>query len=330
LRLLDNFIKNRIDSTIPRKEGLTFTIDKLASLNKDDFSIVAPFIDQIKISGALALLTSEQIIQKKINFYHEFDIRVSIAGTISELAVLKKSFSTFLGEVTKLGFDVIEIGENSMDLDLEQKKKIISQIQSKELDYILKVGKRDPRHQLGVEETLAKVDEALSLGSSKILLEANQGISVGIYDENSLIKWNFVSALTSKYPPSTFIFEAPLESQQSALIAEFGERVNIAEVDMDSVIPIESQRRGFLAKSSFGVSYLRKDPEGGPAVKFVYYIIKIKNPIDQAEIISMSHMPRRTVQSAIDELKSQGLIIERTSLDDARKKVYHPVSSDWL
>jgi phosphosulfolactate synthase len=44
----------------------------------------------------------------------------------------------------------------------------------------------------------------------------------------------------------------------------------------------------------------------------------------------MSHMPRRTVQSAIDELKSQGLIIERTSLDDARKKVYHPVSSDWL
>jgi phosphosulfolactate synthase len=328
--LLDNFIKNRVDSARPRKEGLTFTIDKLASLNKDDFAIVAPFIDQIKIPGSLALLTSEQTIQKKINFYHEFDIRVSVAGTITELAVQKKSFNKFLDDVTKLGFDVIEIGENSTSLDVDQKKKIISQIQSRELDYIFKIGKRDPRHQFGVEETLGKVDEAVTLGSSKVLLEANQGISVGIYDENSLIKWNFVSALTSKYPPSTFVFEAPLESQQSALIAEFGERVNIAEVDIDSIIPIESQRRGFLAKSSFGVSYLRKDPEGGPAVKFVYYIIKIKNPIDQAEIISMSHMPRRTVQSAIDELKSQGMIIERTSMDDARKKIYHPVSSDWL
>ena len=328
--MLENFIKKRIDLAKPRKEGLTYTIDRLASLNRDDFSIVAPFIDQIKIPGSLALLTSEETIQKKINFYHDFDIRVSIAGAITELAVLKKSFSKFLDDITKLGFDVVEIGENSSDLELEQKKKIITQIQAKKLDYIFKIGKRDPRHQLGVEETLAKVDEALSLGSSKVLLEANQGISVGIYDENSLIKWNFVSALTSKYPPNTFIFEAPLESQQSALIAEFGERVNIAEVDVDSIITIESQRKGFLAKSSFGVSYLRKDPEGGPAVKFVYYIIKIKNPIDQAEIISMSHMPRRTVQSAIDELKNQGLVIERNSMDDARKKVYHPVSSDWL
>ena len=37
------------------------------------------------------------------------------------------------------------------------------------------------------------------------------------------VKWNFVGALTSKYPPPTFIFESPIESQQSALIAEFGQ-----------------------------------------------------------------------------------------------------------
>ena len=44
----------------------------------------------------------------------------------------------------------------------------------------------------------------------------------------------------------------------------------------------------------------------------------------------MSHLPRRTVQAAVDDLKRQGLIIERNSLDDARKKVYQPVQSDWL
>lgn len=99
----------------------------------------------------------------------------------------------------------------------------------------------------------------------------------------------------------------------------------------DAIASVESQRRGFLAKSAFGVSYIRKDPEGGPAPKFIYYLIKAsKNPVEQGELMSMSHLPRRTVQAAIDDLKRQGLIIERNSLEDARKKVYQPVHSDWL
>jgi phosphosulfolactate synthase len=65
----------------------------------------------------------------------------------------------------------------------------------------------------------------------------------------------------------------------------------------------------------------------------MYDIIKTKYPIDQSELADLaniSHLPRRTVQAAIEELKKQGLIIERNSLDDARKKMYHPMHSDWL
>lgn len=76
------------------------------------------------------------------------------------------------------------------------------------------------------------------------MLEANEGLGVGIYDEKGSIKWNFVGALTARYPPNTFVFEAPFESQQSALIAEFGQRVNLAEIRSDAITSIESQRRG--------------------------------------------------------------------------------------
>jgi phosphosulfolactate synthase len=114
------------------------------------------------------------------------------------------------------------------------------------------------------------------------------------------------------------------------LIAEFGERVNLGEIGIDDVVSVESQRRGILSKASFGVSYLRKDPDGGPAAKFIYYIIKTKSPIEQGELIRLTRLPRRTVQSAVDDLKRQGLVIERSSLDDTRKKVYHLVHSDWL
>lgn len=46
--------------------------------------------------------------------------------------------------------------------------------------------------------------------------------------------------------------------------------------------------------------------------------------------IQFYHLPRRTIQSAIEELKEQGLIIEKNSLEDTRRKVYFPIQSEWL
>jgi phosphosulfolactate synthase len=276
------------------------------------------------------MLVSEEILKKKIKFYHDFDVRVSTGSTITEFAISESSFERCVKDAARVGFDIIEVGENSIDLSIDQKRKIGDVIKSAGLELQWKVGKKDPRHQLGIDDTLDKIEEAVKLGSKKIVLESNEGINVGIYDEKTLVKWSFVGAITNKYPPSTFIFETPLESQQSALIAEFGQRVNLAEVHPDAIASVESQRRGFLSKSAFGVSYLRRNPEGGPAAKFIYFVIRTKHPIEQSELISMSHLPRRTVQAAVDDLKRQGLIIERNSLDDARKKVYQPVQSDWL
>jgi phosphosulfolactate synthase len=330
LVLLGDLVKDRVDSKKPRAEGLTYIIDKFQGVDKESFELVSPFVDMVKIYGALPLLVSETTLKKRIKFYHDFDVYVSTGSTIAEVAILENSLYPLAKKIAEIGFDAVELGENNIDLDIKDKKKIVDIIMSHGLQFQWKVGKKDPRHQLSIEETLNKIDQAMNLGSKKVVLEANEGSSVGIYDEKGVIKWNFIGALTAKYPPNSFIFEAPIESQQSALIAEFGQRVNLAEVRSDAITSVESQRRGFLSKSVFGVSYLRKDPEGGPAAKFMYYIIKTKYPIDQSELTNISHLPRRTVQAAIEDLKRQGLIIERNSLDDARKKMYHPIHSDWL
>ncbi len=328
--LFDDLVNKRIDAEKPREEGLTYVTDRLQALDKESFAIVSSFIDVIKIPGSLALLAPEVSLENRIKFYHDLNIKVSIGSTIAEFAILKGSFEDFVKDAKSVGFDMIEIGENSIDLKEEQGRKVVEIILANDLEFVWKVGKRDPRHQLSMEDTLTKIRRAINLGSKKVILEANQGISVGIYDEKGFIKWNSLRVLTSEYPPSRFIFEAPLAFQQSLLIAEFGERVNLAEVSLHDVASIEAQRRGFLSKATFGIQYLRKDPEGSPAAKFVYYIINTKYPIEQAEIISISHLSRRTVQSAIEELKHQGLIIERISLEDGRKKVYYPIRSDWL
>ena len=328
--VLEEYAKNRIDGKKPRNEGRTYIIDKLEGLDKENLEVLAPFVDAVKIYGVLPLLISEEILKKKIKFYHDHNIKVSTGSTISEYMVSENVFEKFAEESANMGFDIIEIGENNTHLNFEQKRKLTESVLAKELDVQWKVGKKDPRHQLPLDVTLAKIEEAVKLGSDKVVLEANEGINVGIYDEKGVIRWNFVGALTAKFPPSTFIFEAPLESQQSALIAEFGQRVNLAEVRIEAASAVESQRRGFPTKSAFSVSNLSKNPEGSPAAKFVYFVMKSKHPIDQVELMNMTNLPRRTVQSAVEELKSQGLIIERSSLDDARKKLYTPIQSEWL
>lgn len=328
--MLDEFVKSRIDVKKPRKEGRTYVIDKLEGLDRENFGIIAPFVDVVKIYGVLPLLISEETLKKKIAFYHQFDVRVSTGSTISEYMVAENAFEKFVAESSKLGFDIIEVGENSADYSFEQKKKVTESILAKNLDFQWKVGKKDPRHQLALDTTLAKIEEGVKLGSDKIVLEANEGVHVGIYDEKGGVKWNFVGALTAKFAPNTFIFEAPLEAQQSALIAEFGQRINLAEVRLEAVSSVESQRRGFPTKAAFSVAHLRKNPEGSPAAKFVYFVIRAKHPIDQIELMNLTNLPRRTIQSSVEELKTQGLIIERSSLDDARKKVYSPVQFEWL
>ena len=329
--MLSDLTKGRIDDKKPRREGLTYITDKLQCIDTDNFEIMSSMIDVVKIHGAFPLLIPEAALKRKIKYYHNFDILVSTGSTITEYTIMENSFERFIAEAARVGFDIIQIGENHINLSVDKKEEVASIIKSNDLEFLWKIGKKDPRHQLGVNETLSKIEEAMKTGPKKVILESNQGMAAGIYDEKGFVKWNFVGALTAKYPPMNFIFEAPLESQQSSLIAEFGQRVNMAEVQLDFVPLVESQRRGFLSNSTYGIpSYSRKEPAGGPASKFIYYIINSKHPVEQGELIHLTHLPRRTIQNAIDELKRQGLIIEKNSLEDTRRKTYYPVKSDWL
>ncbi len=329
--MLDSLIENRVDHKKPRHEGITYIIDKFQGFDRENFEIISPFVDMVKIYGAYPLLISDNHLIKRINFYHENNVLVSTGSTLTEYALRENVFKKFVEESKISGFDIIEISENNIHLSFDEKKKITKIIESQYLRHQWKIGRKDPRRQLTVDETIKRANEALEINQrEKIILEANLGYNVGLYDEKGDVKWNLLSAITSKIPPNNIIFEAPLEIQQAVLIAEFGQRVNLGEVKLENVASIESQRRGFLSKASFSINPVKKGPEGSPATKFIYYIIRNKHPIEQSELIYMTNLPRRTVQASVEELRNQGLIIEKNSLDDTRKKVYNLVKDEWV
>ena len=79
--MLDDLVKSRVDDKKPRKEGLTYVIDKLQGTDADNFEILSPMIDVVKIYGILPLLMPETLLQKKIKFYHEYNVLVSTGST---------------------------------------------------------------------------------------------------------------------------------------------------------------------------------------------------------------------------------------------------------
>ena len=328
--MLETLIEDRIDHKKPRHDGITYIIDKFQGLDKENFETISPYIDMVKIYGAFPLLLKQQSLINRIDFYHQSNVLVSTGSTLTEYAIREKVFEKFMESAKTIGFDIIEISENSIHLAFEEKKKILKIVDSYDMRVQWKIGHKDPRRQLSVDETIKKMNEILEISQEKIVLEANLGYNVGIYDEKGDIRWNLLSAITSKINPNSIIFEAPLEIQQAVLVAEFGQRVNMGEIKLNNVLSIESQRRGFLSKASFSITPVKKGPEGSPATKFIHYIIRSKHPIDQSELIYVTNLPRRTVQASVEELKEQGLIIEKNSLDDTRKKVYNLVKAEWI
>ncbi|MEM3444988.1 MAG: hypothetical protein QXJ27_05920 [Thermoplasmata archaeon] len=68
-----------------------------------------------------------------------------------------------------------------------------------------------------------------------------------------------------------------------------------------------------------GIEALEKLPR---SAREVYNIISENRVISRESLLQMTEFPERTVRFAIKKLLAMGLIQERISLKDARKKIY--------
>ncbi|MCI4360564.1 MAG: phosphosulfolactate synthase, partial [Thermoplasmata archaeon] len=181
---------------------------------------------------------------------------------------------------------------------------------------------KNPQNQLSLRETVDRITRALALHPRKVIIESREsGRGVGIYDGEGAIKWDWVRQITADYPAEELIFEAPIESQQIALLRELGSETNLGNVAVSSIAPLASQRLG-LRGDTFGTLRSSKAVRGPPATKFLYFLLETYRGLDQSELVRLSRLPRRTVQSGLESLRKQGLVREGVSLVDSRRREY--------
>ncbi|MFZ0699550.1 MAG: phosphosulfolactate synthase [Thermoplasmata archaeon] len=306
----------------PRTKGITHVLDRLHGLRASELDELAPYIDVAKIGWGLPLLIPRDKVRARIGLYHDRGIEVSTGGTLLEYAVSHNRAFEMIGEARELGFDILEVSNGILDLSRDQMERLTAEGKRRGLDVYIEVGKKDLQQQLSLKETLDQIGWARTQQPRQVVVESREaGRSVGIYDGEGAIKWDWVRAILSAHPLDELIIEAPMESQQVQLLRRLGSDVNLGNIALTSVAPLASERLGLRGESLGGIRTGKK-VDGAPAAKFLYYLLETYRGTDQSELVQLSRLPRRTVQSALESLRKQGLVEESVSLGDSRRREY--------
>ena len=297
-------------------------LDRLGGLNLAELEYLAPYFDIAKLGWGLPLLLTREKVRQRVKAYHDVGVEVSTGGTLLEYAVVHDRVNQMLDEARELGFNLVEISSGIIELSTHQIERLAEQVKRRSLDYFVEVGKKDPQHQLSLKETNSQIAHARTLKPRRVILESREsGRGVGIYDSDGAIKWDWVRSILAESPAEDLLIEAPLETQQVQLLRELGAEANLGNVAMASVAPLASERLG-LRGDTFGTIRHSRNVRGPPAAKFLYFLLETYRGLDQTQLAHMSRLPRRTVQSALESLRRQGLVQEAISLHDSRRREY--------
>jgi phosphosulfolactate synthase len=309
----------------PRERGKTMVLDRIAYGTSEVVGLLSDYIDTVKIGWGIPMLLDVDALRSRISFYLQHGIHVSNGGTMLELSASKGRSAQTLSSFRDAGFDTIELSEGIIDLPANIKSSIAEFAHSNDLRLNVEVGKKDPRNQLSLDETIQSVERAFELEPDVVIIEGREtGRGVEIYDEAGTIKWDWVERILEVSQPSKLMFEAPVERQQTELILHIGPEVNLGNVSFASVAALETQRQG-LRGDTFGVIAPAPELSGGPASRFVYYVLSTHGSMDQSRIVRSTGLTRRTVQKALNTLIGSGLIREARDQHDLRRRVYSAI-----
>lgn len=212
-------------------------------------------------------------MRARIRRYHDGGIEVSTGGTLLEYAVSHDSALEMVDETRELGYDILEVSNGILDLPRVQMERLTAEGKRRALDVYIEVGKKDIQQQLSLKETLEQIGWALAQRPRKVVIESREsGRSVGIYDGEGTIKWDWVRAILAAHPREELILEAPMESQQVQLLRRLRSDVNLGNVALTSVAPLASERLGLRGESLGGIRS-GQNVQGPPAAKFLYYLL---------------------------------------------------------
>ncbi len=234
----------------PRNSGLTMVMDKGLSVREaEDFmSVGCEYTDFVKLGFGTSLVTPG--FEKKLSVYKNAGCRPYFGGTLFEAFVIRKMFAEYLDFLDKYEIDLVEVSDGSFDIDHTDKLEYISRL-AKRGTVISEVGSKKKDVVYTPDEWVAMMESELNAGSVKVIAEARESGTIGIYNDDGSINAPVINAITDNVKLENVIWEAPQKSQQAWFIKHFGANVNLGNIEPREIIPLESLRCGLRGDTFF-------------------------------------------------------------------------------
>jgi phosphosulfolactate synthase len=234
----------------PRNSGITMVMDKGLSIREaEDFmSVGSEYTDFVKLGFGTSLITPG--FETKIAIYKKSGAVPYFGGTLFEAFIVRNMFREFIDFLDKHEIELVEVSDGSYDIEHKRKLEYISRLAERGT-VISEVGskKKDVIYSPGEWVDMMKAE--LDAGSVKVIAEARESGTTGIYNEDGSINNKIISAITEHVKLENVIWEAPMKSQQAWFIKNFGANVNLGNIAPNEIIALESLRLGLRGDTFF-------------------------------------------------------------------------------
>jgi phosphosulfolactate synthase len=240
----------------PRKVGLTMVMDKGLSLREaEDFaSAGSEYTDFVKLGFGTSVITPD--VDKKINTYHKAGMTVYLGGTLFEAFIIRGLFREYVDLLKSNGITMVEVSDGSYEFDHSKKLDYIKRL-SQDFTVVSEVGSKKKNVIFTPEEWVAMMKSELEAGSVKVIAEARETGTIGIYNDDGSVNSDLINSISNHIGLDNVLWEAPQKSQQAWFILNFGANVNLGNIAPHEIISLESLRLGLRSDTFF--SFLPSD-----------------------------------------------------------------------
>jgi phosphosulfolactate synthase len=245
-------IDSRRSTAKPRTRGLSMIIDDGLpnAYAQDVIRTAGAYIDLMKIKTGTARLYPREVLTEKLSIYKAAQIRPFLGGQFHEyvFAVLgDKSLPRFYDEALSIGFETIEISDNTVPLTDEQRYAQISGAVRAGLQVFGEVGSKETLSNPALLVKQAQI--CFDAGAVLVLVEAAELVRDGKVHEGTL------DVIRRGLPAEKIMIELPgpwiqgvrscdIEDMKKTVLREFGPDVNLANIDVRTICDTEALRVG--------------------------------------------------------------------------------------
>jgi phosphosulfolactate synthase len=230
-----------LDLNLGRHVGLTHVIDKGLGPRawEDVLEVASDHISIVKLGWGTAYVTAN--LERKLEVLR--DKPVVIGGTFFEVVYAKNRLDEYKQWLGELGLTHVEISDGTVDIPRERKLELIADF-ARDFTVLSEVGSKDSSVEYTVEQWTTWLNEELAAGAWKVITEAREGGTAGIFDSSGGMRTELIGEIANVVGPANIIFEAPTKAAQSWFVKQFGPSVNLGNIPPDEVIPLETLRLG--------------------------------------------------------------------------------------